>query len=52
MPEKDSKALAQAINSLVSDEDKRKAMGFRAREQALGPYEKKAQNSLFLTLCS
>lgn len=41
VPAKDSKALAQAIISLVSDEDKRKAMGIRAREQALGLYEKK-----------
>ncbi len=41
VPAKDSKALAQAIISLVSDEDKRKAMGIRAREKALGLYEKK-----------
>lgn len=41
VPAKDSKALAKAIISLVKNEEQRKAMGFRARERALGLYEKK-----------
>ncbi len=41
VPAKDSKALAQAIISLVNDEGKRKAMGRKARERALELYEKR-----------
>ncbi len=40
VPAKDSKALAQAIVTLVNDEGKRKAMGLKARERALELYEK------------
>lgn len=40
VPAKDSKALAQAIITLVNDEGKRKAMGLKARERALELYEK------------